>query len=69
MHKDGNKVVPDSPNAYKFELLIIDMIYMMDNCLGFEVERNKEFAPVKNAKGIDSVDTARELLKINGVNI
>lgn len=67
--EEGKIVKPEEPNAYKFELLIIDMIYMMDNCLGFEVERNKEFAPVKNAKGIDSVDTARELLKINGVNI
>lgn len=67
--EEGKLVKPEEPNAYKFELLIIDMIYMMDNCLGFEVERNKEFAPVKNAKGIDSVDTARELLKINGVNI
>ena len=67
--EEGKLVKPEEPNAYKFELLIIDMIYMMDNCLVFEVERNKEFAPVKNAKGIDSVDTARELLKINGVNI
>ncbi|WP_330372464.1 UDPGP type 1 family protein [Lachnobacterium bovis] len=67
--EDGQLIKPEEPNAYKFELLIIDMIYMMDNCLGFEVERNKEFAPVKNAKGIDSVDTARELLKFNGVNI
>lgn len=60
---------PQEPNAYKFEMLILDMVYMMKNCLPFEVEREREFAPVKNAVGTDSVDTARELLKKNGVRI
>jgi len=45
------------------------MVYMMDNCLPFEVEREKEFAPVKNALGTDSVESARELLKKNGIAI
>ena len=40
-----------------------------DNCLPFEVEREKEFAPVKNALGTDSVESARELLKKNGIAI
>lgn len=60
---------PETPNAYKFETLILDMVYMMDNCLSFEVEREKEFAPVKNAVGVDSVESARELLKKNGIAI
>ena len=54
---------------HKFETLILDMVYMMDNCLPFEVEREKEFAPVKNALGTDSVESARELLKKNGIAI
>ena len=58
---------PEEPNAYKFETLILDMVYMMENCLPFEVDREREFAPVKNAVGTDSVETARELLKKNGV--
>ena len=66
---EGNTVKPTEPNAYKFETLILDMIYMMDDCLSFEAEREKEFAPVKNATGVDSVDTARALLKKNGVLI
>ena len=66
---EGNTVKPTEPNAYKFETLILDMIYLMDDCLSFEVEREKEFAPVKNATGVDSVDTARALLKKNGVLI
>ena len=67
--ENGNSNKPEEPNAYKFETLILDMVYMMDNCLSFEVEREKEFAPVKNATGTDSVDSARELLQKNGIEI
>ncbi len=68
---DENGVLqkPETPNAYKFETLILDMIYMMDNCLSFEVVREKEFAPVKNATGVDSVESARELLQKNHIAI
>ena len=65
----GNMVKPESPNAYKFETLILDMVYLMDDCLSFEVDREKEFAPVKNATGVDSVESARELLLKNGIAI
>ena len=66
---EGKLVSPDEPNGYKFETLILDMIHMMDSCCPFEVERERTFAPVKNLTGIDSVDTARELLKKNGVSL
>ena len=62
-------VNPSEPNGYKFEELILDMIHMLDNCLPYEVERSKEFAPVKNKDGVDSIDTARELLIKNGIEI
>lgn len=64
---DGTKVSPTEPNGYKFELLVLDMVHMMDNNLAFEVERKSEFAPIKNLHGTDSVDSARELLKLNNV--
>lgn len=67
--ENGEQIIPDEPNGYKFETLILDMINMLDDCLVFEVERNKEFAPVKNKEGVDSIDTARELLKMNGIEI
>ena len=69
LDENGVAVKPEVPNAYKFETLILDMIFMMDNCLSFEVEREKEFAPVKNATGVDSVESARELLQKNGIEI
>ena len=60
-------VKPDTPNGYKFESLVLDMIHQMDSCLPFEVVRRKEFAPIKNKTGVDSVESARELLTENGV--
>lgn len=69
MDENGNQVAPDEPNAYKFETLVLDMVKLQDNCLAYEVDRKKEFAPVKNKTGVDSVDTAQELLRLNGVEL
>lgn len=65
----GKSVTPDKPCGYKFETLVVDIVKLMGNCLAFEVDRRKEFAPVKNATGVDSVESARILLKENGVNL
>jgi len=67
LDENGNPVKPEEPNGYKFESLVLDMIHQMDSCLPFEVVRNREFAPIKNKTGVDSVESARELLKENGV--
>ncbi len=69
LDENGNPVNPESPNGHKYEQLVLDMILLMDSCLPFEVVREKEFAPIKNKTGVDSVDTARELLKLNGVEL
>lgn len=69
MDEQCNLVKPEKPNGYKFETLVLDMIHLMDSCLPFEVIREKEFAPIKNKTGVDSVETARELLKENGVEL
>ncbi len=65
--ENGVRVTPSKPCGYKFETLVVDMVRLMGSCLAYEVEREREFAPVKNATGTDSVDTARELLRKNGV--
>lgn len=65
----GEKVFPEKPNGYKFETLILDLIALMGSCLPCEVEREREFAPVKNATGVDSVESARALLQKNGVEL
>lgn len=69
LDEDGNYINPEVANGYKFETLVLDMIRIMPNCLSYEVARSKEFAPIKNKTGIDSLDTARELLNENGVSL
>ena len=66
---DGNLVKPEKPNGYKYEQLVLDMIHELDSCLPFEVAREHEFAPIKNKTGVDSVESARELCKQNGIEL
>lgn len=66
---NGNPVSPAEPNGYKFEQLVLDMVHEMDSCLPVEVERSREFAPIKNKTGVDSVESARELCLKNGIEL
>ena len=61
--KDGNLVVPDSPNAFKFEAFLFDAFGEVDDMAILRVRREEEFAPVKNSddKGVDCPSTARKL--------
>lgn len=61
--KDGNLVVPDSPNAYKFEAFLFDAFGEVDDMAILRVKREEEFAPVKNSDdaGVDCPSTARKL--------
>ena len=59
--ENGNLVVPEKPNAYKFESFIFDAFDMLDDMAILRVKREEEFAPVKNAEGTDSPETARKL--------
>jgi UDP-N-acetylglucosamine pyrophosphorylase len=61
--EDGNLVVPEAPNAYKFESFIFDAFDMLNGMAILRVKREEEFAPVKNAEGNDSPETARKLYK------
>lgn len=65
----GNHVKPERENGFKFETLAVDLIRPMESVLPFEVDREKEFAPVKNRTGTDSVDSARALLEKNGIRL
>lgn len=69
MDENGTFIKPEEPNGNKYENLVLDMIEMMDGCLAFEVDRKSEFAPVKNMHGVDSLDSAREMLKAYGVEL
>lgn len=69
LDENGEFVKPERENGYKFETLVLDMIKLMDSCLPYEVVREREFAPIKNKTGVDSVESARALLEKNGVTL
>ncbi len=59
--KSGVIVVPTEPNAYKFESFIFDAFEKLNDMAILRVKREEEFAPVKNAEGVDSPETASKL--------
>ncbi len=66
---EGNLIIPDKPNAYKFESFIFDSFKYANDILVLSVERQEEFAPIKNAQGTDSPETAINLyLNFNKTN-
>ncbi len=67
--ENANLVKPEEPNGCKFEQLVLDMIHELKTCLPYEVVREHEFAPIKNKTGVDSVESARELCKLNGIEL
>jgi UDP-N-acetylglucosamine/UDP-N-acetylgalactosamine diphosphorylase len=60
--KDGVKTTPTQPNGVKFELFYFDILSMAAKSAAIEVKRNEEFAPVKNATGVDSPESARKFV-------
>ena len=62
-HFEGNRLVkPDKENAVKFETFVFDALPYAKKALNLEVCREDEFAPVKNAVGVDSAVSCRGLL-------
>ncbi len=58
MDDAGSLRTPTAPNAIKLETFVFDALRLAKNPLVLLVDRAEEFSPVKNAKGVDSVETA-----------
>lgn len=61
MNDNGEIIAPEKPNAYKYEAFIFDAFESLEDMSVLRVKREDEFAPLKNADGEDSPDTARQL--------
>ncbi|MCW5757533.1 MAG: UTP--glucose-1-phosphate uridylyltransferase [Phycisphaeraceae bacterium] len=57
----GRHVEPEAPNAVKLERFVFDAIPVARRSLVLRVARAREFAPTKNATGVDSVESARRM--------
>ncbi|MBE3069345.1 MAG: UDPGP type 1 family protein [Planctomycetes bacterium] len=56
---DGRTAAPAAPNGVKFETFVFDALPMAEHPVVLEIDRRREFSPVKNADGEDSPATAR----------
>lgn len=63
MDESGRVVIANEPNAYKFESFIFDAFTSLESMVIMRVNREDEFAPVKNAEGVDSPETATKLYR------
>jgi UDP-N-acetylglucosamine/UDP-N-acetylgalactosamine diphosphorylase len=57
----GNLINPEKPNAVKLEKFIFDALPLCDKSLVYETDRLEEFAPIKNATGVDSAESSKDL--------
>jgi UDP-N-acetylglucosamine/UDP-N-acetylgalactosamine diphosphorylase len=58
----GNRIEPQKPNGIKLETFVFDALPRAKNSMILETLRDQEFAPVKNAAGTDSAESARRMM-------
>jgi UDP-N-acetylglucosamine/UDP-N-acetylgalactosamine diphosphorylase len=63
---DGGRVEPETPNAVKLEMFVFDALPLAHNPIVVEAAREDHFGPVKNAAGVDSVESSQTLLLERG---
>lgn len=58
----GKRIEPREPNGVKLESFIFDAIPLADRSIILDIDRNEQFAPVKNAAGEDSAEVTRRMM-------
>ncbi|MBN2137076.1 MAG: UDPGP type 1 family protein [Sedimentisphaerales bacterium] len=58
----GNSIKPEKPNGIKLETFVFDALPLASTSIILETIRSEEFAPTKNATGIDSVETTKQMM-------
>jgi UDP-N-acetylglucosamine/UDP-N-acetylgalactosamine diphosphorylase len=59
--ESGKLINPEQPNGVKLERFVFDAIPLCRDSIVLETDRVEEFAPIKNATGVDSPETCREI--------
>ncbi|MBL9031159.1 MAG: UDPGP type 1 family protein [Phycisphaerae bacterium] len=59
--RTGETVMPSKANAVKLERFVFDALALARKSIVLETDRIEEFAPIKNATGVDSVESSRQI--------
>lgn len=59
---DGNHVTPTEANGVKLETFVFDALGLAKKSVILQTLRDEEFAPVKNASGVDSPQVTRQMM-------
>lgn len=59
---NGTLKEPEEPNGIKLESFVFDALGFAEKSIILQTRREEEFAPVKNANGVDSAQTARQMM-------
>ncbi len=62
INEHGEKINPDKPNGVKLESFVFDALPLASKSIVLQTIRTEEFAPTKNATGVDSVETTKALM-------
>ncbi|MGD2095921.1 MAG: UDPGP type 1 family protein [Phycisphaerales bacterium] len=60
--ENGNPVKPNKPNGVKLESFVFDASPLASNSIILQTLRSEEFAPTKNATGVDSAEVTRRMM-------
>jgi UDP-N-acetylglucosamine/UDP-N-acetylgalactosamine diphosphorylase len=64
----GEQVTPSEANAIKLEFFLFDALPLAQHPLVLEGDRDEQFAPVKNASGVDSPQSCQDAMLARAVN-
>lgn len=57
----GSAVTPSANNAVKLEAFVFDALPLCEKSIVLETDRVEEFAPIKNASGVDSAESSARI--------
>jgi UDP-N-acetylglucosamine/UDP-N-acetylgalactosamine diphosphorylase len=58
----GRLIEPQEPNGVKLESFIFDALPLASKSIILDIDRHEQFAPTKNAAGVDSAETTRRMM-------
>ncbi|HOJ33036.1 MAG TPA: UTP--glucose-1-phosphate uridylyltransferase [Candidatus Hydrogenedentes bacterium] len=63
LNETGELIKPDKPNGYKFETFVFDALrFIRHKPIALEIRRHGEYTPIKQLRGENSVEAARQAM-------